>query len=222
MPWCPKCKSEYVEGVTECAECKVPLVEEEPEEVLEFEEVPEEYIQAIEEAIKNKREIADGRILLKEASSYVRREVRYRDMKDSAIALVSVGIIGIVALLLVITGVIDLPFTFGSMIICYISFTVIFVIFLVVGFSSFKRARILKEEAIEENELTETINQWLEERFGHGQLLLSDDLDETEIYFQRCQKIKEAIEQEFEQLDESYIDALIDDVYDQIFPEERI
>lgn len=28
--YCPQCRSEYVEGVTECAECHVPLVEELP------------------------------------------------------------------------------------------------------------------------------------------------------------------------------------------------
>lgn len=27
MPWCPKCKNEYVEGVTVCADCGCPLVE---------------------------------------------------------------------------------------------------------------------------------------------------------------------------------------------------
>ena len=32
MPWCPKCKSEYREGFTECAACHVPLVDELPEE----------------------------------------------------------------------------------------------------------------------------------------------------------------------------------------------
>lgn len=32
MPWCPKCKSEYREGFTECAACHVPLVDDLPEE----------------------------------------------------------------------------------------------------------------------------------------------------------------------------------------------
>ncbi len=27
MPWCPICKNEYREGISECSECKVPLVE---------------------------------------------------------------------------------------------------------------------------------------------------------------------------------------------------
>lgn len=32
MPWCPKCKDEYVEGVTICADCGVELVDELPSE----------------------------------------------------------------------------------------------------------------------------------------------------------------------------------------------
>ncbi len=33
MPWCPKCKNEYVEGITTCADCGVDLVDELPEEI---------------------------------------------------------------------------------------------------------------------------------------------------------------------------------------------
>lgn len=32
MPWCPKCKNEYIEGITACADCGVELVEELPAE----------------------------------------------------------------------------------------------------------------------------------------------------------------------------------------------
>lgn len=33
MPWCPKCKNEYIEGITTCTECGVELVDELPEEI---------------------------------------------------------------------------------------------------------------------------------------------------------------------------------------------
>ncbi|MCR5331860.1 MAG: hypothetical protein K6E62_11855 [Lachnospiraceae bacterium] len=32
MPWCPKCKNEYQEGITVCADCGIPLVDELPAE----------------------------------------------------------------------------------------------------------------------------------------------------------------------------------------------
>lgn len=35
MPWCPKCRNEYVEGMTTCAECGVDLLDELPEEMEE-------------------------------------------------------------------------------------------------------------------------------------------------------------------------------------------
>ncbi len=35
MPWCPKCKNEYVKGMTICADCDVALVDELPEELPE-------------------------------------------------------------------------------------------------------------------------------------------------------------------------------------------
>lgn len=38
MPWCPECKSEYIDGFTTCNTCGVPLVDnlEETEEIVEF------------------------------------------------------------------------------------------------------------------------------------------------------------------------------------------
>lgn len=38
MPFCPRCKTEYIEGVGECSDCNVPLVEELPEAIPEDED----------------------------------------------------------------------------------------------------------------------------------------------------------------------------------------
>ena len=62
MPWCPKCKYEYVDGITKCADCGSDLVENLPEEmeepVSDFSPiVPEEVKEALENA---ENEAEDG------------------------------------------------------------------------------------------------------------------------------------------------------------------
>jgi hypothetical protein len=49
MPFCPKCRAEYVEGVETCPDCQVPLVQELPPkddvdyiELVELQRVPDE------------------------------------------------------------------------------------------------------------------------------------------------------------------------------------
>ena len=48
MPWCPKCKYEYEEGIEKCSECKIKLVEEleketHEEENNELSAIPKEF-----------------------------------------------------------------------------------------------------------------------------------------------------------------------------------
>lgn len=38
--WCPKCRNEYINGVTTCVDCGCDLVEELPEEIDENEPLP--------------------------------------------------------------------------------------------------------------------------------------------------------------------------------------
>ena len=40
MPWCPKCKNEYVEGILICPDCEIDLVDELPEDTDENMPIP--------------------------------------------------------------------------------------------------------------------------------------------------------------------------------------
>lgn len=41
MAWCPKCKAQYVDGITICADCKVELVDSPSIQYVEKKEEPE-------------------------------------------------------------------------------------------------------------------------------------------------------------------------------------
>lgn len=53
MPWCPKCKSEYREGFTVCADCGCELVEEQMEEMVNLTFGDEDQMKALEAFLKS-------------------------------------------------------------------------------------------------------------------------------------------------------------------------
>jgi hypothetical protein len=92
------------------------------------------------------------------------------------------------------------------------------------GLISMKNSRVLAVRAGKENNLTKEIRNWC------LNTMTADALDETiftvdevaelsdEIkYFRRIEKIQELLNNQFVNLDESYMDRLIDEIYPEIF-----
>lgn len=47
MPWCPSCKTEYQEGILQCADCGAMLMEEFPQDMVCITTLPEEAAQGL-------------------------------------------------------------------------------------------------------------------------------------------------------------------------------
>lgn len=214
MPWCPKCKNEYVEGMTRCADCGSELVQELPQEQ---EEAFPENLQMEEEMLPNDIRKFSAKGVYKDNAQ------KAAEFKDSGYTLLGVGGVGLILLILMASGV--LPFGFGG--ISWITYSVLgvmFLIFLIVGWHSMKSAGTYKKEALSENSLKAEIMSWCRENLT-AQEIDSSVFDETlmeseeEKYFKRTEFIRNQIGQRFINIEEGFLDSLIDEFYPEVFGE---
>ena len=103
--WCPKCKTEYIDGITKCADCGVDLVEELP--ATSYDDLSGEtreklsHIKAVEES-KSTLNPKEG------STRYIDKRSQYEEMKSSAYTFLFVGVLGILAMILIALDLIPL------------------------------------------------------------------------------------------------------------------
>lgn len=247
MPWCPKCKSEYREGITECAECKIPLMDELPPDsenpyseenqmkqqmqqwVLDDIEVPEETASeengepekelSIETKIRNARMNA-ARDSVK---VYQDKKSKAEDFKSSGYTLIIVGVLGLVALVLLELGVFPFSLAAPGKYITYLVMGAMFLIFVIMGFSSFKSFKKYAKEAETEDDLTSRIKNWTLENVTKESITkkaaLPAEMPDEIKYFRYFEMLKSAIKAEFGEINASYLESLAEELYGEIFEE---
>lgn len=244
MPWCPKCKSEYREGIKECADCKIPLMDElppenenpyseeaemkqmqqwvdteEPEEAEAEENAEPEKELSIETQIRNAR--------LNAARDSVRvyqdKKSKAEDFKSSGYTLIIVGTLGLVALVLLELGVFPFSLAAPGKYITYLVMGAMFLIFVIMGFSSFKSFKKYAKEAETEDDLTSRIKKWTLENVTKESMVkkaaLPAGMPEEVKYFRYFEMLKSAIKAEFGEMNAAYLESLAEELYGEIFEE---
>ncbi len=246
MPWCPKCKTEYREGFTVCADCGSELVEEEPGEASREELWEEESGDGFDGELQEKErrtagelsgEYAEDSAEAADVSLDGEEDVRQRrtqgnglyqdsserasDNRSSAWVLLGLGTVGLVAVVLGVAGI--LPLHLGNPYLFYGVMGAIFILFVVAGIVSMKNAKFFEKKAESENSLRQTLLDWC------GESLKAEDIDaavwaegisDEVAYFRRSAYIKEKLNHQFMNLNQGFLDQFIDDyIYDRIFGE---
>lgn len=149
------------------------------------------------------------------ASTYVKKEVQFNDLKSSAYMFIIFGILGIVLVILNVLNVISIL----SGALTYVVMTAMCVAFLFIGITSYIKSGKVKKQIHEEENLTNTLNKWLDENITEESLAKMRDPNVSEEieFLAIMQYIKEQVEEQFGELDESYLDQIAEEFYDRKF-----
>ena len=151
---------------------------------------------------------------------YVNNEEKAEDNKTSAYTLLTVGSLGFLVIILIFFDVIHIYMSLTNKYIVTGVMGVLFLLFIFMGVVSLKNSRTLFKKASKENNLTTEIKKWcvnnLKMQEIDKELELGEQPEELK-YFQRTSYMRAIVGRQFVNLDEGYLDRLIDEVYPEIF-----
>ena len=144
------------------------------------------------------------------------------DNRSSAAVLLIVGGVGLILAVLCALGVIPIfqysanrYMTIGVM-------AAMFIIFIVMGIVSFKSARQYSGKAEREKELRSELTKWCTDNLKAGKIDEGLETSEEELlYFERTNRMKKVIRENFLNLDEGLLDHFVDEYYPALFEEKE-
>ncbi|NLG05331.1 MAG: TFIIB-type zinc ribbon-containing protein [Clostridia bacterium] len=155
---------------------------------------------------------------------YVKAEEKAENYKASAYALLLTGSVGIIIMILVMTGIIPLKLAQNAKYISYGTMSLLFLIFLVIGFYSLKASKKFSSDAQKENQLEQKIFEHFVSQYTKdtidAQLQEEKQMEEVpdEIkYFQRTDWLKKQILIFAPDIQNAYLEKITDELYQKLF-----
>ena len=211
MPWCTKCKSEYREKFTVCPRCGCELVK----------AAPLHRMEQRSDFVSGSAGPGDNLGLRKSCAAAVKPWQKENfGCHFTVWVTLFLGSLGMAGISLCIFGVISLECEDSYLF--YGVASAVFILFIISGFMSLKKALIFEKRSRSQNFLRSTMLKWC------GQNLQAEELDrhigadsassEEILYSKRCENIKARINYAFVNVDQKFLEKFVaDSVYDMIY-----
>lgn len=186
-------------------------------EVSDLDEAYDDVAEGSDEASNDSPDDEDAKIksLLSESGAYVTKAEKYQDYVGSRYVFLLLGLLGLIFVFLNVIEVFSILYgLFPNLIM-----TALFIFFIYIGLSTGKKAKQIKKEIDEENQLTEKINEWLRTNVTEEFLAsisnpnVSEELD----YIKKTDTIRDMLIKEFGEQNVNYLDRLIEEYYTATF-----
>ncbi|NLL79140.1 MAG: hypothetical protein GX234_05015 [Clostridiales bacterium] len=158
------------------------------------------------------------------AGVYQKSSEKAEEFRSSAYVLLVVGILGFIGLVLLNLGLLPIRLAAFNRYLINGVMGAMFLLFLVMGVLSMRSSKLLSIKATKEDELTREILNWCRENLTAEKIeqgLFADEaeqnMDEEAKYFKRTDRMQERITAQFMNLDEAYVEQLVDDYYQEVF-----
>ncbi len=225
MSFCPKCKSEYINGRTHCADCGAALVESLEavfEEPIDIEPENEEIAEQSEsyDTFEETKEAEPEKEKPERIRNFVSKKEKYKDYQSTGLMFMIVAAAGITLITLNLLGIITIYKTSAaSSVLFYCVMYAMFAIFIFVGFSSFKSAAKIKEASVSEEAFLRELNHYIETNITTSLFDFNEEADmpQEELYFKRTALIRSILTEQYPDIDESLLEQSVDTAYDKLF-----
>lgn len=189
---CPNCKAKFKdeENNTICPICGTPIIE------------------------------TDEENIITSSKSFVKSSDKYEDLNSSGITLIITSIAGFVFMILKALDIIPLYFEGFSEYMFYAVMGTMFIVFMIMGIKSLKKAKTVRNMISSEENTTSEIIDFFTENYDSEQIdneIDASSLSEGEAYYKRYDFIKSTIQSNFENIDDSFAEHLVEEVYQKIY-----
>ena len=154
---------------------------------------------------------------------YVDEQKRYEDTKATGQCFTAVGAIGLIAIVLLDTGVIKLAALDSvNKLMVSIVMGLVFLIFFIIGMKSFMELKDISKKIDRNNSLEKEIMEYVTVTHRDELMTLAsygekEDACSGDLYYKRAELITSVITEKYSLLEESFLDHMVEEIYSKIY-----